>query len=70
MTITTTRLLLAAALAGAALLSLNSAFAADARGADAGDGHARGAARAAGGTDAFGGGARTVVNEYPFGFAV
>ncbi|WP_420996004.1 hypothetical protein ACKI2N_004190 [Cupriavidus sp. 30B13] len=76
MTITTARLLLAAALAGAALLSLNSAFAADARGTHAGDDYGyvhRGTDTYADGarnTSAFSDGARTVVNEYPFGFAV
>ncbi|WP_454720072.1 MULTISPECIES: hypothetical protein [Cupriavidus] len=75
MTLTTPRLLLAALLAGIALLSLNSAFAAEPRGTHAGDGYGY-AYRAADGIigarqpDAFGGGARTVVNEYPFGFAV
>ncbi|MGO4332864.1 hypothetical protein AB4Z48_35875 [Cupriavidus sp. 2TAF22] len=75
MTITTTRLLLAAAIAGTALLSLNSAFAADARSLHAGDdygyvhrtadSYGDGARKA----DAFSDGARTVVHEYPFGFA-
>ncbi|MDF3836380.1 hypothetical protein P3W85_26015 [Cupriavidus basilensis] len=76
MNITTARLLLAAVIAGTALLSLNSAFAADARGTHAGDDYGyvhrssdpyTGGARKA---DAFSGGARTLLQDYPFGFAV
>ncbi|NUA31146.1 hypothetical protein [Cupriavidus basilensis] len=76
MRITTARLFLAAAIAGTALLSLNSAFAADARGTHAGDsyGYVHRSADAytdgARKVDAFSDGARTVKHDYPFGFSV
>ncbi|MDF3887748.1 hypothetical protein [Cupriavidus basilensis] len=73
MKVTTARLLLAAAIAGTALLSLNSAFAAGTHAGDdygyvhsATDAYTDGARK----VDAFSDGARTVFQDYPFGFAV
>ncbi|MHA7679169.1 hypothetical protein [Cupriavidus sp. PET2-C1] len=66
MRITTARLFLAAAIAGTALLSLNSAFAADTSGTHAGDNYGY-VHRSA---DAYTDGARTVKHDYPFGFSV
>ncbi|MGO4815093.1 hypothetical protein AB4156_36900 [Cupriavidus sp. 2MCAB6] len=73
MKVTTARLLLAAAIAGTALLSLNSAFAAGTHAGDdygyvhrATDAYTNGARK----VDAFSDGARTVFQDYPFGFAV
>lgn len=70
MKLTTARLFLAAAIAGTALLSLNSAFAADTRGTHAGDdyGYVHRATDAY--TDAYTDGARTVPQTFPYGFSV